>query len=70
MSRRALAAAVSGRGVVDPAEAVVAAEDEGFARGRAAFETLRVYDGKPFREKDPTATRVVCRLAPSKVITR
>jgi 4-amino-4-deoxychorismate lyase len=49
VSRRALAAAVSGRGVVDPAEAVVAAEDEGFARGRAAFETLRVYDGKPYR---------------------
>jgi len=49
VSQRALAAAVSGRGVVDPAEAVVAAEDEGFARGRAAFETLRVYDGKPYR---------------------
>ena len=42
-------AAISGRGVVDPAEAVVACDDEGFARGRAAFETLRVYDGTPFR---------------------
>ncbi len=29
-----------------------------------------LYDGGPFREKDPTATRVVCRLVPSKVITR
>ena len=47
--RRPLAAAVSGRGVVDPDDAVVACDDEGFARGRAAFETLRVYDGGPFR---------------------
>jgi branched-subunit amino acid aminotransferase/4-amino-4-deoxychorismate lyase len=44
-----LAAAVSTRGAVDPADAVVACADEGFARGRAAFETLRVYDGRPFR---------------------
>jgi 4-amino-4-deoxychorismate lyase len=44
-----LAAAVSGRGLVDPAEPVVAADDEGFTRGRAAFETMRVYDGRPFR---------------------
>jgi len=29
-----------------------------------------LYDGVPFREKDPTATRVVCRLVPSKVIIR
>jgi len=27
----------------------VAADDDGFARGRAAFETLRVYGGRPFR---------------------
>jgi branched-subunit amino acid aminotransferase/4-amino-4-deoxychorismate lyase len=46
---RPLAAAVSGLGVVDPARAVVSAADEGFARGRAAFETLRVYGGRPFR---------------------
>ena len=46
---RPLAAAVSGRGVVTPDRAVVAADDEGFARGRAAFETLRVYGGRPFR---------------------
>ena len=49
MSARPLAAAVAGKGVVDPDEAVVACDDEGFARGRAAFETLRVYDGVPFR---------------------
>jgi len=49
VSARPLAAAVSGRGVIDPAGAVVAADDEGFARGRAAFETLRVYRGRPFR---------------------
>jgi 4-amino-4-deoxychorismate lyase len=44
-----LALAVSGRGVVDPAEPVIRADDEGFGRGRAAFETLRVYRGRPFR---------------------
>jgi 4-amino-4-deoxychorismate lyase len=44
-----LGAAISSRGAVDPQEAVVACDDEGFARGRAAFETLRVYDGRPFR---------------------
>ncbi len=49
MSELPLAAAVSGLGVVDPARAVIAATDEGFTRGRAAFETLRVYAGRPFR---------------------
>ena len=49
MSARALAATITGRGLVDPAEAVVACDDDGFARGRAAFETLRVYDGTPYR---------------------
>lgn len=49
MSARVLAATVTGRGLVDPAEAVVACDDDGFARGRAAFETLRVYDGRPYR---------------------
>lgn len=44
-----LAAAVSGRGLVDPSEPVLAADDEGFTRGRAAFETMRVYGGRPFR---------------------
>jgi branched-subunit amino acid aminotransferase/4-amino-4-deoxychorismate lyase len=44
-----LGAAISGRGAVDPAEAVINCDDEGFARGRAAFETLRVYEKRPFR---------------------
>ena len=49
MSSQVLGAAVSGRGAVAPHEAVVACDDEGFSRGRAAFETLRVYNGAPFR---------------------
>lgn len=49
MSDLTLAAAVSGLGVVEPARASIAAADEGFSRGRAAFETLRVYRGRPFR---------------------
>jgi 4-amino-4-deoxychorismate lyase len=48
-TRALLAVAVSGRGLVDPGEPVLAADDEGFTRGRAAFETMRVYDGRPFR---------------------
>lgn len=43
-----LAVAVGGRGVVDPAEPVLRADDEALLRGRAAFETLRVYGGRPF----------------------
>jgi branched-subunit amino acid aminotransferase/4-amino-4-deoxychorismate lyase len=43
-----LALAVTGRGLVDPTEPVIRADDEGLLRGRAAFETLRVYDGRPF----------------------
>jgi 4-amino-4-deoxychorismate lyase len=46
---RVLALAVTGRGLVDPTEPVVRADDEGLLRGRAAFETLRVYAGRPFR---------------------
>lgn len=44
-----LSLAVTGRGLVDPAEPVIRADDEAFLRGRAAFETLRVYDGRPYR---------------------
>ena len=44
-----LALAVSGRGLVDPGQPVVHADDEGVLRGRAAFETMRVYAGRPFR---------------------
>jgi 4-amino-4-deoxychorismate lyase len=43
-----LALAVTGRGLVDPTEPVIRADDEGLLRGRAAFETLRVYGGRPF----------------------
>jgi 4-amino-4-deoxychorismate lyase len=49
VSARPLAAALTGHGLVDPSVPLVAADDEGFARGRAAFETLRVYGGRPFR---------------------
>ena len=47
-----LALAVGGRGVVDPDEPVVHADDEAVLRGRAAFETLRVYGGSPFRLRE------------------
>jgi len=43
-----LAAAVAGRGLVDPREPVFAADDEALLRGRSVFETARVYDGRPF----------------------
>lgn len=46
---RPVALAVTGRGLVDPSAPVVAADDEGFTRGRAVFETLRVYGGRPYR---------------------
>ena len=44
-----LALAVGGRGVVDPSEPVLRADDEALMRGRAAFETIRVYGGRPFK---------------------
>jgi 4-amino-4-deoxychorismate lyase len=47
-----LALAVGGRGLVDPGEPVLHADDEAFLRGRAAFETIRVYAGRPFRLDD------------------
>jgi branched-subunit amino acid aminotransferase/4-amino-4-deoxychorismate lyase len=43
-----LAVAVAGRGLVSPDEPVFTADDEALLRGGAAFETLRVYDGRPF----------------------
>jgi 4-amino-4-deoxychorismate lyase len=43
------AVAVGGRGVVDPDEPVLNADDEALLRGRAAFETTRVYAGTPFK---------------------
>jgi 4-amino-4-deoxychorismate lyase len=44
-----LAVAVAGRGLVDPHTPVFSADDEALLRGRAVFETARVYDGRPFR---------------------
>jgi 4-amino-4-deoxychorismate lyase len=44
-----LALAVGGRGLVDPNEPVLRADDEALLRGRAAFETTRVYGGRPFK---------------------
>lgn len=44
-----LALAVGGRGIVDPDTPVLCADDEALLRGRAAFETMRVYAGRPFR---------------------
>lgn len=43
-----LAIAVRGRGLVDPDEPVLHADDVALLRGRAAFETMRVYGGRPF----------------------
>lgn len=47
-----IALAVSGRGLVDPGEPVVHADDEGFLRGKGAFETTRLYRGVPFRFRE------------------
>jgi 4-amino-4-deoxychorismate lyase len=47
-----LAVAIGGRGVVPVDEPVLLADDEALLRGRAAFETLRVYGGRPFRLAD------------------
>ena len=47
--RTLLAVAVSGLGVVDLDKPAVFADDEALLRGRAAFETIRVYRGMPFR---------------------
>jgi 4-amino-4-deoxychorismate lyase len=44
-----LALAVTGRGLVEPSEPVLRGDDEALWRGRAAFETVRVYSGRPFR---------------------
>ena len=44
-----LAVATSGLGVVDPSTPVIHADNGALLRGRAAFETMRVYAGTPFR---------------------
>jgi 4-amino-4-deoxychorismate lyase len=49
MSEETLALAVLGRGLVDPGRPWLRVDDEAVLRGRAVFETLRVYSGLPFR---------------------
>ena len=44
-----LALAVLGRGLVEPDEPVLYADDTALVRGQAVFETVRVYAGRPFR---------------------
>ena len=44
-----LSVAVMGRGAVDPNEPLLHVDDEGVLRGRAVFETIRVYERHPFR---------------------
>jgi len=44
-----VALAQLGRGVVPVDEPVLYVDDEGVLRGRAVFETLRVYNGVPFK---------------------
>ena len=63
-----LAVAVAGRGLVDPDEPVFAAGDEALLRGGAAFETLRVYGGRPFlldRHLERLASSAVALALPS-----
>ena len=43
-----LTVAIAGRGLVDPTEPVFRADDDALLRGAAAFETIRVYGGRPF----------------------
>ena len=50
-----LALAVGGRGLVDPDEPVLHVDDEAFLRSRAAFETTRVYGGRPFKLEEHLA---------------
>ena len=71
-----LAVAVGGRGLVDPDEPVLRADDEALLRGRAAFETVRVYGGSPIgspsissgwrsRRSGSACRRQTCSSSPS-----
>ncbi len=42
-----LAAAVAGKGLVDPSQPVFHPDDEALLRGAAAFETVRIRGGRP-----------------------
>jgi 4-amino-4-deoxychorismate lyase len=46
---KTLAVAVTGVGVVPVGQPVIRADDEALSRGRAVFETLRVYGGRRFK---------------------
>jgi branched-subunit amino acid aminotransferase/4-amino-4-deoxychorismate lyase len=50
-----LAVAIAGRGLVDAGEPVFRADDDALLRGGAAFETVRVYEGRPFLLEDHLA---------------
>jgi branched-subunit amino acid aminotransferase/4-amino-4-deoxychorismate lyase len=50
-----LAVVELGRGSQPVDSPVLHADDEGVLRGRAVFETLRVYDGAPFRQPEHLA---------------
>ena len=66
-----LAVAVSGRGLVDPREPVVHVDDEAFMRGRGAFETMRVYGGRPFElPTTSTGSSAHARGSASRAATR
>jgi 4-amino-4-deoxychorismate lyase len=49
MPKETLALAVLGQGLVDPDLPWLRVDDGAVLRGRAVFETLRVYAGRPFR---------------------
>jgi 4-amino-4-deoxychorismate lyase len=74
--RRPLAVAVLGRGVIDPETPVIHADDPGLLRGLAAFETLRVYAGRPFALDEHlarllrSAERMGLQLPPAEALGR
>ena len=72
MPEETLALAVLGHGLVDPDRPWLRVDDEAVLRGRAVFETLRVYAGRPFRlpahlERLTRSARVLGLEAPDSV---